>query len=88
VAYQVVSCISYLLISNNLVIAGGYDAIWLLVIDPGEESGVSPASLVEKVWLGWQEMTVTPLMAEESNKRGIQLEDFNAVPGLQDAVRE
>jgi phosphomevalonate kinase len=84
----VVSCISYLLISNNLVVAGGYDAIWLLVIEPGGESGVSPVSLVEKVWLGWQEMTVTPLMAEESNKRGIQLEEFDAVPGLQDAVRE
>lgn len=67
--------------------AGGYDAIWVLVVDLGHPPPRDPVSTVEGVWLDWKEMNVSPLMASESAIRGLRLEDFTKVPGLQKAVR-
>ncbi|KZT58878.1 Phosphomevalonate kinase [Calocera cornea HHB12733] len=61
--------------------AGGYDAIWLLVIDND-----GPVSSVEGVWQKWTEMSVSPLSASESHERGARVEDLAAVPGLGRAI--
>lgn len=67
--------------------AGGYDAIWLLVIDLGHPAPRSPVSAVEQVWQDWKEMNVSPLTAQESDVRGMRVEEFDKVPGLLKAVR-
>lgn len=62
--------------------AGGYDAIWLFVLDGTE--GVTDA--VEAVWAAWTEMDVCPLAAAESRRGGLIVEDLDNVPGLRAAV--
>ncbi|EJU04392.1 phosphomevalonate kinase [Dacryopinax primogenitus] len=64
--------------------AGGYDAIWLLVIDGGETQGA--LSTVEGVWQSWTEMSVSPLMAWESHEGGARVEKIENVPGLVEAI--
>ncbi|KAH9920041.1 ribosomal protein S5 domain 2-type protein [Fomitopsis serialis] len=67
--------------------AGGYDAIWLLVLDPEicppEEL---PSARVERVWAGWKGLDVSPLSASESVAKGVRLEDVAGVKGLKDLV--
>ncbi|KZO95550.1 Phosphomevalonate kinase [Calocera viscosa TUFC12733] len=64
--------------------AGGYDAIWLLVIERDATNG--PVTKVEGIWQAWTEMSVSPLSASESHERGARVEDIAAVPGLAQAV--
>ncbi|VDB95113.1 unnamed protein product [Peniophora sp. CBMAI 1063] len=63
--------------------AGGFDAIWLLLLDPTEEGKVVLDG-VEKLW-GERE-GVTPLRCSESDKAGVQVEDLGDVPGLKALV--
>ncbi|KAF8313104.1 Phosphomevalonate kinase [Clavulina sp. PMI_390] len=75
--------------------AGGYDAIWLLLIDtesvvPTEQGGVKTSSTldaVEALWAGWKEMNVSPLGASESRTGGVCVEFPENVPGLMDALK-
>jgi phosphomevalonate kinase len=72
--------------------AGGYDAIWLLVFDPefpkaAKEEDETPLKRVERVWLGWTELSVSPLSAAESQERGVRVEQLGTVLGLEQAVR-
>ncbi|ORY26808.1 hypothetical protein BCR39DRAFT_540302 [Naematelia encephala] len=60
--------------------AGGYDAIFLLVID---QPGVIQA--VEDIWASWTEMSVCPLLASQSDG-GLRLESLEAVRGLKEAL--
>lgn len=70
--------------------AGGYDAIWLLVFDPPKkhEKIPTPAACVEILWGRREEKDVTPLSAEESTMKGIQVEQLSEVPGLQQAISD
>lgn len=60
--------------------AGGFDAIFLLVV--GEPRVVSA---VERVWEGWTELGVCPLMARQSDG-GLRREILDGVRGLREAV--
>ena len=62
------------------LIAGGYDAIYLLVID-----SESVMSKVEGVFLRWSEMSVCPLSASQSDG-GLKNESVEHVRGLREAL--
>ncbi|GBE81087.1 ribosomal protein S5 domain 2-type protein [Sparassis latifolia] len=67
--------------------AGGYDAIWLLVLDPENcPPAELPSGRVERAWAKWAKLDVSPLSATESIAMGVRLEDAAAVPGLQELV--
>lgn len=69
-------------------LAGGYDAIWLLLIDTESEGTSSPiVTAVEEIWGGWTEMNVSPLGASESRSGGARVEHAETVPGLMEALR-
>ena len=64
--------------------AGGYDAIWLLVLQPRDTAlSSSVISNVEKLWNSWTGMSVSPLLATESLERGARKESLQDVPGLE-----
>ncbi|CCA68650.1 related to ERG8-phosphomevalonate kinase [Serendipita indica DSM 11827] len=67
--------------------AGGYDAIWLLVLEPNPGASDSPVHAIERLWSEYTEMTVSPLLAEESHDRGVKVESMERVAGLRDAIR-
>ncbi|KAK4688307.1 hypothetical protein P7C73_g1794, partial [Tremellales sp. Uapishka_1] len=62
--------------------AGGFDAIFLLVIDSEENTALGA---IEALWQGWTEMSVCPLMARQSDG-GLQIETVEGVRGLGDAL--
>ncbi|KZT08314.1 phosphomevalonate kinase [Laetiporus sulphureus 93-53] len=63
--------------------AGGYDAIWLLVLDPTNcPPQELPSSRVEGVWANYKSLDVSPLSASESAAKGLRLEDAAQVSGL------
>jgi len=65
--------------------AGGYDAIWLLLAQPDNMTVANRVTAeVERVWLSWKEMTVTPLSATEGRENGLKLE--TDVDGLWDMM--
>ena len=69
------------------LLAGGYDAIWLLVCDlvscaPDQ----SPLERIEYHWSKYTDLNVSPLSAQESFARGARLESFDSVPGLKAAA--
>ena len=67
--------------------AGGYDAVWVLVIDPPNTSeGELPLTRVESVWASWTKLDVSPLSAKESLEKGIRLERAEDVPGLKEIL--
>ncbi|KAH8119586.1 Phosphomevalonate kinase [Phellopilus nigrolimitatus] len=72
--------------------AGGYDAVWVLVLDPGASSNAAniteetPLRRVENVWAGWSALDVSPLSATESFARGLRRERVQDVPGLEEAL--
>jgi hypothetical protein len=67
--------------------AGGFDAIWVLVVDLADSSIPSAINEVENVWLGWTEMSVSPLTAEASVDRGLRVEELEKVERLVEAIR-
>jgi phosphomevalonate kinase len=65
--------------------AGGFDAVWLLVCEPPEDTpGIQPLARIERLWMGFP--GVAPLLAQESKAQGIALERLDNVPGLEAAV--
>ncbi|WVQ63430.1 phosphomevalonate kinase [Kwoniella botswanensis] len=60
--------------------AGGYDALFLLIVDTP-----SVVSRVDKLWSGWKEMSVCPLLAKQSDG-GLKVEELDAVKGLKEAL--
>jgi phosphomevalonate kinase len=67
--------------------AGGFDAIFLLVIDratTSTEHGQN-GKKVEDLWRAWKEMDVGPLLARQSAS-GLRLEDYKTVPGLSEVL--
>jgi len=66
--------------------AGGFDAVWLLVCVPPEDTpGIPPLPRIERLWTT-RFPGVAPLLAEESKAQGVALESFDTVPGLASAV--
>lgn len=65
---------------SNLTTAGGYDAIFLLVVDRPEV-----ITAVETVWSGWTEMSVCPLSARQSDG-GLRTESVEGVKGLKERL--
>jgi len=61
--------------------AGGFDAVWLLVCEPPEDTpGLPPLPRIERLWQGFA--GVAPLLAQESKAQGVTLERLDDVPGL------
>jgi hypothetical protein len=61
--------------------AGGFDAVWLLVCEPPEDTpGLPPLPRVERLWTNFP--GVAPLLAQESKVQGVALERLDNVPGL------
>ncbi|KAJ2155889.1 phosphomevalonate kinase [Coemansia sp. RSA 552] len=56
--------------------AGGYDAIFCVVLS--QEAGAA----VERLWSGWTEMSVGPLLANQAS-RGVSVLDPAQCPGIQ-----
>jgi phosphomevalonate kinase len=80
-------CATFTNILTNIK-AGGYDAVWVLVVDPEVTQGEEhPIARVERVWSSWTELDVSPLAAKESvGARGCRIENVEAVPGLKEAL--
>ena len=62
------------------ILAGGYDAIVLLIVDDRRV-----ISGVERVWKAWTEMSVKPLKAGNSDG-GLRSETVDGVEGLKEAL--
>jgi len=61
--------------------AGGFDAVWLLVCEPPEDTpGLPPLPRIERLWTSFP--GVAPLLAQESKVQGVALEKLHDVPGL------
>jgi phosphomevalonate kinase len=65
----------------NLPLAGGYDAVWFLVVDDD-----SIANGVQDVWSAWTEMSVSPLSSKQSDGGLVLLGSADEVPGLAAAL--
>ncbi|WVR08804.1 phosphomevalonate kinase [Kwoniella sp. DSM 27419] len=61
--------------------AGGYDALFLLVVDQP-----TVIDRVDELWAGWTEMSVCPLSARQSDG-GLRMEAARSVAGLEAALR-
>ena len=66
--------------TDDVGVAGGYDAIFLLIIDRP-----SVLTAVEQVWSTWTELSVCPLSARQSDG-GLRLERMDNVVGLKEAL--
>ncbi|KAK0226085.1 phosphomevalonate kinase [Armillaria fumosa] len=67
--------------------AGGYDAVWLLVLDPVDPSPDQPPRVrVEHVWETYS--SVSPLSAVESLAKGTRVEVFEHIKGLKEAISQ
>lgn len=67
-------------LGTNPKLAGGYDAIVLLIVDQPKV-----ITAIEKVWSEWKEMNVKPLKAGNSNG-GLRTETIDGVEGLKGAL--
>jgi hypothetical protein len=77
--------------------AGGYDAIWTLIVSPPEDED-SAISRVEKFWNSWKEVSVRPLSAGarvkpsdvtldgKTTREGLVVEKLEDVDGLRDRL--
>jgi len=63
--------------------AGGYDALWLLIIDVGDEQVLKS---VEALWATSESLQITPLTAVESRRGGTAVERLSSVPVLESVL--
>lgn len=67
--------------------AGGYDAIWVLVLEPENcAAEQQPSTRVEAVWSSWTKLSVSPLLASESQEKGVRVERLQDIPRLNHIV--
>lgn len=77
--------------------AGGYDAAWVLVLDPSDGASPSPAiASIERLWATWTEMAVKPLSDSSrvygrvastgASDDGLRNDVLGQVPGLEAAL--
>ncbi|WVN86055.1 phosphomevalonate kinase [Cryptococcus depauperatus CBS 7841] len=65
--------------------AGGYDALYLFVIDPPLLESPSPIDRVDEIWSSWKEMDVCPLSSRQCDE-GLRNEDVDKVQPLKEAL--
>ncbi|KAF8274552.1 Phosphomevalonate kinase [Lactarius quietus] len=66
--------------------AGGFDAVWLLVCEPPEDTpGIPPLPRIERLW-STSFPGVAPMLAQESKAQGVAIESIDTVPGLASTV--
>jgi hypothetical protein len=58
--------------------AGGYDALWVLVIDVPGLPNPAPAQKIDALWQSWTAMSVCPLSARAEPSGGLRVEDIVA----------
>ncbi|CDZ97430.1 phosphomevalonate kinase [Phaffia rhodozyma] len=63
--------------------AGGYDALWVLILDT---PSTSTAQVVEKTWTEHTGLSVCPLLAHEDPMGGLQIHDVDHVTGLRECL--
>lgn len=82
------ACISQAgVIGGGVPGAGGYDAVWLLVLDPVDPSPDQPPRVrVEHVWETYS--SVSPLSAVESLAKGTRVEVLEHIKGLKEAISQ
>ncbi|PBK91655.1 Phosphomevalonate kinase [Armillaria gallica] len=82
------ACISLAgVIGGGVPGAGGYDAVWLLVLDPVDPSPDQPPRVrVEHVWETYS--SVSPLSAVESLAKGTRVEVLEHIKGLKEAISQ
>ncbi|PBK74374.1 phosphomevalonate kinase [Armillaria solidipes] len=82
------TCISQAgVIGGGVPGAGGYDAVWLLVLDPVDPSPDQPPRVrVEHVWETYS--SVSPLSAVESLAKGTRVEVLEHIKGLKEAISQ
>lgn len=70
--------------------AGGFDAVWVLVVDPPVINAPmpSPSELVERTWITSKDIDVSPLSASESLDKGARLEKVADVKGWDAAAAQ
>lgn len=69
----------------NSHLAGGFDAIWLLVLEPVDiTTDGAPVARVEETWA--RAKAVSPLLASESLAKGCRVESLDSVKGLKAAI--
>ena len=74
-------------LADLMMLAGGYDAIWLLVCDPEDPSPeIAPYKRVQHVWTKYEELDVSPLLARESKLKGARIEKMEDIKGLEKAT--
>lgn len=74
-------------IHRCFVLAGGYDAVWLLVFDPKDCPQTElPSTRVEGVWSHYTDLSVSPLLASESVAKGVRVENLEVIPGLKEII--
>jgi phosphomevalonate kinase len=74
------------LTSYESPIAGGFDAVWLLVCEPPEDTpGIPPLARIDRIWTT-SFAGVAPMLAQESKAQGVAIENLDTVPGLASAV--
>ncbi|THV05033.1 phosphomevalonate kinase [Dendrothele bispora CBS 962.96] len=68
-------------------LAGGYDAVWLLVCEPSDsQPDRLPRDRIEHAWSNYRELSVSPLLAVESMAKGARAENIDEIKGLREAV--
>jgi phosphomevalonate kinase len=78
--------ISVVINLHTILLAGGYDAVWVFVLDPCTKDKETPLQRVESVWEKWKALDVSPLQASESHEKGLKSERVVGVPGLREAM--
>lgn len=69
-------------------LAGGFDAIWLLVLDPVDSStDEAPSARVDRTWANYTALKVTPLSAKESVDSGVRIEESSTIKGFVEAIK-
>jgi phosphomevalonate kinase len=73
-------------VSHIIPTAGGFDAVWLLVCEPPEDTpGIPPLARIDRIWTT-SFTGVAPMLAQESKSQGVAIENLDTVPGLASAV--
>lgn len=80
--------LSKFIFTFSCVIAGGYDAVWLLMCEPEQcRPDQWPRERIEHVWTNYTELNVSPLSAVESMAKGARLEIIDKIKGLREVTQ-
>jgi hypothetical protein len=72
--------------SSAWILAGGYDALWVLVVDVPGLSLPSPAQKIDLLWQSWDAMSLCPLNARAEPSGGLKIETVEEIAGLESLI--